>query len=90
MEGMESCVNADGCKLYIVCLCVCAADSTESQADLDCHIRRLGPMSPTQSKHELYRSIQKGGRIPEHGLQLSTANGRRGQSLYELYLCELL
>jgi len=55
-------------------------DSTESRAELDQHIRKLGPMSPTRSKHELYRSIQKGGNIPEHGLQLSAANDRKGIS----------
>jgi len=67
------------------CVCVCVHvwtdDSTERQAEVDCHIRKLGPMSPTHSKHDLYRSIQKGGSIPEHGLQLSTTNDRRSESV---------
>jgi len=58
-------------------------DSIESQAKPEPQIRRLGPMSPTHSKHELYRNIQKGGSIPEHGLQLSTTADRKGGlSLY--------
>ena len=61
-----------------VCVSVWTNDSTEGRAELDQQLHKLGPMSPTQSKHELYRSIQKGGSIPEHGLQLSAASSRRG------------
>jgi len=55
--------------------------SIEGAVELDCNMRKLGPMSPTHSKHELYRSIQKGGSIPQHGLQLSTASDKTGVSL---------
>ena len=67
-------------KCYVcvyVCVCLLTDASTEGRAQFDQHIHKLGPMSPTQSKHELYRSIQKGGNVPEHGLQLSVASDRK-------------
>jgi len=61
---------------------VCTADSTEGQVEFDQYIHKLGPMSPTQSKRELYRSIQKGGNIPQHGLQQPAASDRKGVCSY--------
>jgi len=61
---------------------LCTADSTEGRAEFDQYIHKLGPMSPTHSKRELYRSVQKGGSIPQHGLQLSAASDRKGEHSY--------
>ena len=67
-------------------VCVWTDSSIEGQGAVDHHIYKLGPRSPTHSRHELYRSIQKGGNIPEHGLQLSTASDRKGDlSFYNVY-----
>jgi len=65
---------------------VWTGNSTEGQgAEFDQYIRKLGPASPTQSERELYRSVQKGGNIPEHGLQLPTASNRTSISFYLLH-----
>jgi hypothetical protein len=56
--------------------------SKDNGVGTDYTIRKIGPMSPTHSKgtvHELYRQIQKGGVIPQHGLQLSPAESPRGK-----------
>jgi len=63
-------------------VCVWTDNSVEGRGEVDHQIYRLGPMSPTHSQHELYRSIQKGGNIPEHGLQLSAANDRKGDLFF--------
>jgi len=61
--------------------CYLLYNSKDNGAGVDYTIKKIGPMSPTHSKstvHELYRQIQKGGLIPQHGLQLSPAETRRG------------
>jgi len=69
-----------------VYICMYTENSTDGEAAVDRHIYKLGPMSPTHSKRELYRSIQKGGNIPQHGLQLTAADDRKGYSfLYDVH-----
>jgi len=67
--------------LLVQVMCAWTDDSIEGEA-VDHQIHRLGPMSPTHSGRELYRNIQKGGNIPDHGLQLSAATDRKGDSSF--------